>query len=158
MTKRFCLLHFISQEPYFIWLSFMVHLCEIMISRCFFFKFFQNFDFLGCLVYKIAQNGPKEKTFCLLRYISQEPYIIRFSFMVHMCKMIVSAGIFFIFSKFWFFTFVSGVRVQKIAQNDNKLYLSRSISQKPYIIWSSFVIHKCKMKISPSITLISSKF
>ena len=42
------------------------------------------------------------KKFCLSRSISQEPYIIWLSFMVQMCKMIISPGCFFNFSKFWF--------------------------------------------------------
>ena len=42
--KKFCLLCFISQKPYIIWLSFMVHLCKVMISSEVFFSFFQNFD------------------------------------------------------------------------------------------------------------------
>ena len=46
--KKFCRLLFISQEPYIIWLSFMIHLCKMMISSGVFFPFFQNFDFPGC--------------------------------------------------------------------------------------------------------------
>ena len=37
MTKTFCPLHFIYQEPYIIWLSFMVHLCKMMMSPGVFF-------------------------------------------------------------------------------------------------------------------------
>ena len=36
------------------------------------------------------------------------------------------------------------VKGQKIAQNDKKLCLPHLISQEPYIIWSSFVVQKCK--------------
>ena len=39
---------------------------------------------------------------CPSRSKSQEPYIIWWSFLVHMCKVIISQGVFFIFSKFWF--------------------------------------------------------
>ena len=49
MTKKFCLVRFISQELYIIWLSFMVHLCKMMISPGVFFSFFQNFWFYGLL-------------------------------------------------------------------------------------------------------------
>ena len=38
---------------------------------------------------------------------------------------------------------------QKMAENGKKLCLSHSISQEPYIIWSSFMKNKCKMIISP---------
>ena len=106
MTKKLCLVHFTSQEPYIIWLSFMVHLCK-MISPVFFFFFF-FFHFFKILILwvvmgyrgdeKIARN---DKKLCLSCSISQEPYII-LSFVVHKCKMI-SPGVFLIFSKFWFF-------------------------------------------------------
>ena len=42
------------------------------------------------------------KTFCPLYFIYQEPYIIWLSFMVHLCKMMISPGVFFNFSQFWF--------------------------------------------------------
>ena len=38
------------------------------------------------------------------------------SIMVHMCKMIISLGVFFIFSKFWFFGLLGG----KMAKNGPK--------------------------------------
>ena len=43
-----------------------------------------------------------DKKFCLLGSISQKPCIIWWSFMVHVCKMMIYPGDFFIFSKFWF--------------------------------------------------------
>ena len=46
--KKFCLLCFISQESYILWLSFMVHLCEIMIFPGIFFSF-SKFWFSGLL-------------------------------------------------------------------------------------------------------------
>ena len=67
--KRFCLLKSISQEPYIMWLSFVVDKCKIIPPG--FFSFFQNFDFLvsGIKGQKMAQN---DKNFCLLHLISQE--------------------------------------------------------------------------------------
>ena len=56
---------------------------------------------------------------------------------------------FFHFFKILIFWVVSGVKRQKMAQNDKKSCLLRSISQEPYIIWLPFVIHKCKMIIYP---------
>ena len=53
MTKKFCLLHFISQKPYIIWLFFMVHLRKMMMSPGVFFNFSQ-FWFSGLL-------GPKQE-------------------------------------------------------------------------------------------------
>ena len=99
--KKLCPLHLISKEPYIIWLSFMVHKCKLMISPG---VFFQNFDF-SVKGHKMVQN---EKRFCLFNTISQEPYIIWLSFVVGKCKMIISPGVFFIFSKFWFFGLLVG--------------------------------------------------
>ena len=46
-VKKFCLSCFISHEPYIIWLSYMVHMCKMIISPNI-FSFFQNVDFPGC--------------------------------------------------------------------------------------------------------------
>ena len=50
------------------------------------------------------------------------------------------------------------VKGQKIVQNDKRFCLSCSISQEPYIIWLSFVIHRWKMIISPGFFSFFSKF
>ena len=118
-----------------------------MTSPGIFFHFFKIWIFRvvsGIKGQKMTQNDKKN---CLSRSISQEPYIIWLSSVVHNCKMMISQCYFFIFSKL-VFPVVSRVKGQKMAQNDKKFYLSRSISQEPYIIWSSFVVHKCKMIIS----------
>ena len=65
---------------------------------------------------------------------------------------------FFHFFKISIFLVVSGVKEQKVAWNDKKLCLLCSISQELYIIWSSFVVDKCKMIICPGVFLIFSKF
>ena len=44
--------------------------------------------------------------------------------MVQMCKMIISPGCFFNFSKFWFSWLSGGLKGQKKTQNDKKLCLS----------------------------------
>ena len=88
-----------------------------------------------------------DKKFCLSCPISHEPYIICLSFMVCMCKMMIYPGIFFIFSKFWF----SGLKRVKMVQNNRKVSPLCSISQEPYIIWLSFMMHMCKMIISPGV-------
>ena len=118
------------------------------ISRSFFlfFKILIFWVVRGVKGQKMAQN---EKKLCLSCSISQEPYIIWFLFMVHLCKMIISPGVFFFFSKFWFSGLLKGVKGQKIVQNVKKFCLLRSISQGPYIIWSSFVVCKCRMMMSP---------
>ena len=93
-----------------------------------------------------------------LRSVSQEPYIIWLSFMIHMYKMIISLGVFFIFSKFWFSGSLEEWKGKKKAQNGKKFCQFHFISQEPYIIWSWFLVHMCKMMIFPAIFFIFSKF
>ena len=66
--------------------------------------------------------------------------------MVLMCKMI-SPGVFFIFSKFWFSKLLGGTR----AKNGPKLpkILSHLVSQELYLIYCGFW-YTCKMMISPA--------
>ena len=56
--------------------------------------------------------------------------------------------VFFYFFQILIFQVVSRVKSEKLTQNDKKFCLSCSMSQEPYIIWSSLVIRKCKMIIS----------
>ena len=73
--------------------------------------------------------------------------------------MMVSPGVFFIFFQILIFWAVTGVKGQKIAQNEKEqLHLSRAISQEQYSIWSWFLVHYCKMMISPGVFFIFSKF
>ena len=67
-----------------------------------FFPFFQNFDFSGVRRVKGQKTVQSGKKLWLLRSISQEPCILYMSFKVHMCKMIISLDVSFIFKKFWF--------------------------------------------------------
>ena len=98
------------------------------------------------------------KKFCLLHSVSQEAYIIWLWFLVHMCKMMTSLGPFLIFSKFWFSELLEGVKGQKMAQNDKKFHPSHSVSQESNIMWLWFLVHTCKMIISPLLFFIFSKF
>ena len=56
--KKLCLSCFMYLETFIIRLSFMVHLCNMMISPCI-FSFFQNFHFLGCYGGKETKISPK---------------------------------------------------------------------------------------------------
>ena len=104
-NKRFCWLRTISQEPYIISLSFMVHMCKMIISQGF-FSIFLNFFFLGQNGgSERAKNCPKRQKI-MLCLVFQESYIIWYWSMVHICIRIISVGIFFNFSKFWFFRFL----------------------------------------------------
>ena len=101
------------------------------------------------------------KNFCRLRSISQKPYIIWLTFMICVGNMIISPGVFFIFSKILIFQIVSGVKGQKMTQNDEQFCLPclpHLIFQESCIIWSSFMRHMCKRKIYSGIFFIFSKF
>ena len=105
-----------------------------------------------------------EKEFCLSHPMSQESCIIWSWFMVLRGKIIISPGVVFIFSKCLVSGLLGGggrgggVKEQKIAENDKKFCLLHLISQEPYIIWSSFVVHKCEMVTSPSVFFIFQNF
>ena len=148
--QKFGLSCSISQEPYVIWLSFIVH---DNISRCYYT--FLKFWFFGLLRgvkgQKMVQN---DKKFCPLHSIFQEPCVIWLSpvlndnvsmYFFHFFKILI----------FWFFRKVKG---QKMIQNDKKFCPLHSISHKPYIIWLSFLVGICKMIISQGIFFIFSTF
>ena len=46
----------------------------------------------------------------------------------------------------------------KMAQNDEKLCVFHYVSQEPYLIWLLFLVHMCKIVISPTFSFIFSKF
>ena len=117
------------------------------------FFIFSKFWFLGLLGGKRAKSDPNWQKILSVDSISQEPYIIWLSFMVHICKMIISSGTFFIFSKFWFFGSIVGVKGQKTVQNGKKLCMLCFTSQEPHFIWLSFMVQMCKI-ISPGVIFI----
>ena len=79
-----------------------------------FLHFFENLDFLGpwggVKGQKAIQN---DKKLCLLPSISQEPYTIWLSFVVQMCKMIISSVFFNV--KILIFQVVKVLKEQKMA-------------------------------------------
>ena len=97
-----------------------------------------------------------DKKFCLLRFISQEPYIMWLSSIVQVCQ-IIFLDVFFNF-KILIFQVVSGLKGQKIAQNDKTFCKFHSVSQKPYIMWMWYLVHMRKMTISPGNLFISVCF
>ena len=102
-SPKWKLLHALSQEQYILWSWILPHLCKMMISPGFFVVVFLVFGFSRLLGREKGKKWPRvTKKFCLLHFISQEPYIIWLSFMVHLCKMMISPGVFFNFSQFWF--------------------------------------------------------
>ena len=97
MTKKFCLSHLISQEPYIIWLSFTLHLSKMISLDNFFI--FCKFWFFGLLVGKRTKNSPKWQ-----KFLSIALHIwgtIHHVTVIYVCKMIISSssGIFSIFLK-----------------------------------------------------------
>ena len=98
-VKKLCLVHFISQELYIIWSSFVVHKCKVITSPgvfFFFFLFFKNFFVLCCYEGQRAKmNQNDKKTLYVAHYISRTIHRI---LMVHMCKRIISPGVFLHFS------------------------------------------------------------
>ena len=54
-----------------------------------------------------------DKKLCLLHFISQEPCIMWLLSLVHICKMIISSGVLFIFPKFWFSRSIGGQKGKK---------------------------------------------
>ena len=138
--NKFCLLHFISQEPYIMWLSFMVHIFAIIISSLVLF-IFPKIWFSGCTGCKRAKNGPEwQKIVFFAPYLRNHTSYLWFSFMVKMCTMIISPGVFFNF-KILIIWFVRGLKGQKMAQNNKKFCLSHLIFQEAYIMWSSIMVH-----------------
>ena len=97
-----------------------VKLCYLQV----FFSFFQKLIFQVVRGVKGQKKVQNDKEFCLSRSISQEPYSIWLSFMVHLCNMIISLDVFFFFFfnflKIFVFWGVCWVRGQKMVQNDKK--------------------------------------
>ena len=97
----------ISQEPYITWSLFLVHMCQMMISHGGFFHIFKNFWFFGSLAgagsrkgvwgCKRAKNSPNWKKKHPIYIISQKECSIWSWFLIHLCKMMISPGVFSIF-------------------------------------------------------------
>ena len=98
-----------------------------------FFSFFQNYQFA------VASGVKEQKTTKTERKLFQEPYFIWLSFMIQLCKMIISPGVFFIFPKFRFSGLLGDTRA-KISAKLQKCLPIHSISQEPYMIWLSFMV------------------
>ena len=127
------------------WLSFMAHMCIMIIPLGNFFNFSKFWYYKSSRGVARTENGLKMTIkFCLLYLIFQELYIIWSSFIVHMCKRIVSSGIsfFFVFIKYLVFRIIMGVKGKKI------LSVSLRISGTVYHMIVIFGIHVQKDDIS----------
>ena len=68
--KKFCPSHSISQEPYIIWLSLMVHMCNMIIPPAVFFHFFKILIFWVVRVEKGKKWSKMTKnSVCCARYL-----------------------------------------------------------------------------------------
>ena len=82
----------------------------------------------------MAQDDKKKS---VLQLISQEQYIIWLSIMVHLCKMMISLGVFFHFCKILIVWVVKGGGRSKRAKNGTKwekICQLHPISQESYIM------------------------
>ena len=111
--KKFCLLHFISQEPYIMWLSFMLlHLWYSCVKWHIqeFFSFFQSFDFWDCYGGKRTKNSPKwQNSVCCAWYLKNNT-----SYNCYLWYTCVKwyLQVFFCFSKFDFGDCLEGQRAK----------------------------------------------
>ena len=153
MKKEFCLVHFISQEPYTVWLSFMVHLCKMMISpgvSFIFSKFWFSWLLGGRSVKgKKWSKMRKNSVYCAPYLRNHTSYDFHWWYSGENDNAKIS--------KFWFFGLLGGSKA-KIAQNENKLFPLHCISLEPFIIWLCFLLHNFKMMTSPDAFFILSKF
>ena len=120
--KKICLICSRSQEPYIIWLSFMVQICKMISGGVFFFNFkiliFQVVR--GLKGQKMAQNV--KKSVCLTPYLRNRiSYDCDFWYI---CVKWWYLQQIFAFFKFWFFGFLGSKR----AKNDLKLPISACLA------------------------------
>ena len=87
------------------------------ISRCL-FHFFDIFIFWAVEGKKLSKMKNKNHMCHVSHAISQEQYSIWSWFLVHLCKMMISPGIFFHFFEIFIFLAVRWLKGQKIAQNE----------------------------------------
>ena len=84
------------------------HTCKMIIYPGIFFHFLKILIFWVVREVKGQKTVQDDKIFSLLQSISQEPYIIWLLFMVRICQMIISLGVFLIFWKFCFLRLLIG--------------------------------------------------
>ena len=92
-------------HSYIKWLPFMVNMCRMIISLGFYF-IFSKFWFFGLLGGKRAKDSPKWQN--IMSVALHIWGTMHYMTVIYVCKMIISSGIFFIFSKFWFSGSIGG--------------------------------------------------
>ena len=126
----------------------MVHLCKMMICPCIFFIFWKFW--LSALLGRYIGKKWSDWEKIVSCSISQEPYIIRFSFMLNMCKLITFQNSFLFFQNFDFPGCSGEVKGKKNSpkwKKKKKFCLYHSISQGPYIMGHQIRFHVWKYYI-----------
>ena len=128
-NKNCCLMRFISEESYIIWLSFMVDMCKMIISLGL-FSVFESFDFPGCcwgglgIGRRWGGGAHKEQ-----KLVQNDKKIL-----------MISPGLsFFILSEFWFYRFLVGQK----AKNDPKW--QKALWIPPHISGTIHHIYDCNL-------------
>ena len=143
--------------------SYDFHLWYTILNWYYLHFFFFFFIFFKILIFQVVRRvkGQKmaqnDKKLCLSCLIFQKPDIIWSSFMVHMCKRIISAGFLYIFLQMLIFGISSGVKGQKMTQNDKKLSVILHILGSIHDMIMIFV-HIYKMMTSPDTFFIITNF
>ena len=108
------------QESYIIWLSFMVHMCKMIISSGIFFIFFLNLIFS-----ERAKNGLKwQKCLSIAPYISRTIYHDLHLWYTN----IIPWGAFFIFLKNWFSGSLGGKKDKKWPKMINSMNTVKNLA------------------------------
>ena len=149
--KKSCLSRYISQKPYMMRSSCAMHKCKMMISPGVFF-----FYLFKILIFQIVSGvkGQKMAQWQKFYLVLHIPGSINHDFHLwYTCVKwkYLQVCFFFNFLIILIVQLVRGVKWQKIVQNDKNFCQLCPISQKPQIIWFSFILHMCKKIISPSV-------
>ena len=121
---------YLRNSVYSIWSWFLVYLCKMMMFS-YFFKILIFLVVRGVKGQKIVQNDKNSVSHA--SYLRNHKYAHHF--VVWKCKMMISAGVLFIFLKLWFFRLLGGSK-SKNGPKWQKTPLSCLIFQEPctYVI------------------------
>ena len=142
--KKFFLSYSIYQELIHHMIFIYAFMVQMIIYPGVFFFILSKFWFCGFLGREGGQKGKKSSTKNSVRCTLYPRN--HTSFDCHLWYISVS---WWYLQAFFFQNFDFSVKGQKMVQNEKRFCLCNSISQEPYIILSSFVVDKCKIRISP---------
>ena len=126
-NKKFCPLGLLYQEPYIMWLSFILHMCVMIISPDNFsiskFWFFRLLGWKGKKLSKMA----KASVFHTLYFRNHISYDLHLWYTC-MYKKIISPDLFCIFFKILIFRIIRGVVKGKKWPKMTKIFVVRSVT------------------------------